>query len=134
MKNRTAHSGFIMMDAVTALAIIAGTLLVALAFYRAEVRELRLSQEKFAALLIAESEIERLRTVPYDGIVPGDARDTALALPSAARLKKCSASVAVAEIAPGLKRAEVRVEWLSPLDKPLTVTLASEYAVEAQTP
>ena len=57
------RSAFVMVDAVLALALVVATVFVCLAFFRSEVRELRSTQDEFAALLIAESEIERLHTL-----------------------------------------------------------------------
>jgi hypothetical protein len=116
---------------LVALALIASSVLVCVAFFRTEAREVRGTQDEFAALLIAESEIERLRTLPYDRIAAGEAQPLALTLPSAAHLKESAATLTVKELQPGLKRAEVRVEWSSSKGRRLHVEQAAEFSAEA---
>jgi hypothetical protein len=120
-----------MADALVALALVAASVFICVAFFRTEVREVRRTQDEFAALLIAESEIERLHTLPYDRIAAGDAQPLALTLPSAAHLKEAAATLTVKELQPGLKRAEVRVEWSSSKGRRLHVEQAAEFSVEA---
>ena len=121
-------AGFLLMDALVALAVLAGGVFVSVAFFRTEVRELRNTHERLAALLIAESEIERLRALPYDNIPVGDGQSLGLKLPSARRLKGAAGALTVKETEPGLKAATVRVEWISPKGRPLRVELSSEFA------
>jgi hypothetical protein len=121
-------------DAVLALALIVASVFVSLAFFRSQVRELRGAQDEFAALLIAESEIERLHTLPWAQIAVGEARPLVLALPSAAHLKEAAATLTVKEVQPGLKRAEVRVEWTSSAGRRLHAEQSEEFAMEAQGP
>ena len=131
MKHSTRRSAFVMADALVALALVAASVLVSVAFYRTEVREVRGTQDEFAALLIAESEIERLHTLSYDRITAGEAQPLALTLPSAAHLKEAAATLSVKELQPGLKRAEVRVEWSSAKGRRLHVEQAAEFFAEA---
>jgi hypothetical protein len=98
------------------------------------VRELRSTQDEFAAMLIAESEIERLHTLPWDRIAVGETQPLLLTLPSAAHLKEAAATLTVKELQPGLKRAEVRVEWTSSTGRRLHTEQAEEFAMEAQWP
>ena len=134
MKPSIRRSGFVMADAMLALALIASAVFVSLAFFRSEVRELRRSQDEFAALLIAESEIERLHTLPYDRIAAGEAQPLALTLPSAARLKEAAATLTVKELLPGIKSATVRVEWTSSTGRRLRVEQAAEFTTEVARP
>jgi len=134
VKPTIRRSAFVMADALLALALIVSTVLVCLAFFRSEVRELRSTQDEFAALLIAESEIERLHTLPYDRIAAGEAQPLALTLPSAAHLKEVAATLNVKELQPGLKRAEVRIEWSSSTGRRLRVEQAAEFATEVARP
>jgi hypothetical protein len=122
------------MDAMVALALVASSVLVCVAFFRSEVRELRRTQDEFAALLIAESEIERLHTLPYDRIAAGEAQPLALTLPSAAHLKEAAATLTVKELQPGIKRAEVRIEWSSATGRRLRVEQAAEFTSEVARP
>jgi hypothetical protein len=123
-----------MADALLALVLIVASVFVSLAFFRSQVRELRGTQDEFNALLIAESEIERLHTLSWDRIPLGEAQQLALALPSAAHLKESAATLSVKELEPGLKRAEVRVEWSSSTGRRLHVEQAEEFAREALRP
>lgn len=123
-----------MMDAMVALALVTSSVFVCLAFFRSEVRELRSTQDQFAALLIAESEIERLHTLPYDRIAAGEAQPLALTLPSAAHLKEATATLTVKELQPGLKRAEVRIEWSSSTGRRRRVEQAAEFTTEVARP
>jgi hypothetical protein len=121
------NSGFLLMDALAALALITSGVFVCVVFFRTEVRELRNTQEKFAALLIAESEIERFHTLRYDQIAVGEDQPLALNLPSARALKEAAGTVTVKELERGIKRAEVRIGWSSPTGAPLHVALAEEF-------
>ena len=123
-----------MMDAMLALALVASSVLVCVAFFRSEVRELRGAQDAFNAQLIAESEIERLRALPYERLALGAAQPLALTLPSAARLKESAATLTVKELQPGLKRAEVRIEWSSSKGRRLHVEQAAEFTPEGARP
>ncbi len=129
---RGSDAAFLLMDALLALTLITGILFASVVLFGKQVRAVRNTHERLAAMLIAESEIERLRTLPYERIETGAARPLSLALPSAARLKECSATLMVTELSPGLKRAEVRVQWSSPKGRPLGATMASEFAAEAR--
>ena len=100
------------------------------AFFRAEVREVRSTQERLAALLLAQSELERLYAGTYEAILPGADQPLDLTLPSARRVKGVTGYLTVVETEPGLKRATVRVAWRSPLDKPLHVELSSAFSRE----
>jgi hypothetical protein len=123
-----------MADAMIALALVASAVLVCLAFFRTEVRELRSTQDEFTALLLAESEIERLHTLTYDRIASGEAQPLALTLPSAAHLREAAATLTVKGLQPGLKRAEVRVEWSSSTGRRLRVEQAAEFTTEVARP
>jgi len=72
VKYRTRNAGFLLMDALAAFALMTGAVFTCVVFFRAEVREVRNTQERLTALLIAESEVERLHTLRYDQIVPGE--------------------------------------------------------------
>jgi hypothetical protein len=123
-----------MADAVLALALMTASVLASLAFFRTQVRELRGAQDEFAAFLIAESEIERLHTLPWDRIAVGEAQPLILTLPSAAHLKEVTATLTVQESEPGFKHAEVRVEWSSATGRRLHLEQAEDFAVEASRP
>lgn len=114
VRRRGIHSGFVYMDVMFALAILGSTVFAALVFYRAQVRETRNTHEKLSALLIAESEIERLRATPYAEIATGTAMPLTISLPAAGRVKEIASSLTVVETAPGRKEATVRIEWDSP--------------------
>ena len=131
VRQRARTAGFVLLDALAALALMTGSVLVTLAFFRAEVREVRNNQERFAALLVAESEIERLHTLRYDQIGLGENQPLALKMPSARGLKESAGTLTVKELEHGLKRAEVRIEWSSPKGQPLHVSLAEEFSAEA---
>ena len=120
--------GFLLMDALGALAMLGAGVFLSMAFFRAEVKEVRSTHERFAALLIAESEIERLRTLPYERIPIGEGQPLELKLPSAKHLKEATGTLTVQEIAPGLKAATVRIHWSSPRGTPLRVELSSEFS------
>ena len=128
VKHPTRSAGFVFMDALVALAILGAGVFLSMAFFRAEVKEVRSTHERFAALLIAESEIERLRTLPYERIPIGEGQPLALKLPSARHLKEATGTLTAQEIGPGLKAATVRIHWSSPRGTPLHVELSSEFS------
>ena len=119
-----------LLDCLAALGILAGGMFMALAFFRAEVRETRYTQDRFAALLIAQSEIERLYTLPYERILVVADRPLALDLPSAKRVKGVTGQLTVTEPEPGLKAATVRIEWKSPKDRVMHITLSCRLSRE----
>ena len=120
--------GFVLLDAVAALTLLSVGVFVTVVFFRAEVREVHNMHERFVAILTAESEIERLRTLPYDQILVGESRSLELSLPSAKHLNEAEGTLTVREIKPGLKTAVVRIRWISPKGRPLHVEMASEFS------
>ena len=129
---RRRWRGYVMMDTLAALALLGMGIFVAVVFFRAEVREIRYSHDRLAALLIAQSEIERLHTIPFDRIAVGEGQSLNLALPSAKRVKDCAGRLTIDRIEPGLKRATVRIDWRSARGLPLHVTASSVFSKEAQ--
>ena len=130
--NRRARrdGGFAMIDAMMALMVLTTGVFTCVAFFRSQVREIRYEQDRTAAALIAESEIERLVTLPFGEIVSDPALKPAL--PSAERLKKSSAALTVEEIEPGLKEATVRVEWETAKGARMGVQLARWFSREGE--
>ena len=124
--------GFILVDCLVALAMVATGIFTLTLLFRSEARELRTTHERFAAQLAAESEIERLRAVSFDAIPLGARQPLPLALPSMQRLKEARAVLTVSAPAPGVKSALVRVEWSSSTGKPLFTELAGLFTKEAQ--
>ena len=120
--------GFVMMDALAALALLTTAVFTSVVFFRNEVRASRTLQERFAASLIAESEMERLHTLRYDDIPIGADQALNLALPSAKQLKQCAATLSVRQAQPGLKEATVRVQWRSPTGRPLLVEMRGAFS------
>lgn len=119
---------------MAALAVLGLGVFLLVAHHRAEVRELRLTQETLCATLIAESEVERLIALPYDQIAVGANQALALSVPSAARLKGARGTLTVAESEPGLKEAAVTVFW-QPLRGPeRAVSLRRTFAREGSEP
>jgi len=122
------------MDAMVALAVLSSGVLLLVAYHRAEVRDLRLTQETQCATLIAESEIERLITLPFGEIPPGAAQPLTLSLPSAAKLKGARGTLTVNETEPGLKGAVVEVFW-QPLRGPeRCISFQRSFAKEGSAP
>ena len=126
------RGGFVMVDALIALAVLGFGVFFMVAFFRSEVRELRYAHDRLTAQLLAESEIERLRGIPHEEIKNGSALD--LSLPSAERLANVRGRLAVETPAPGWKRATVRIEWDSPKGWPVSVELSGDFAEEGATP
>ena len=124
--------GFVMMDVLAAFALLAGGVFLSVVFFRTEVRELRYTHERLAALLIAESEIERLHTLSYEEIARGDGQPLNLTLPSARRLKEGRGTLSVKEIEPGLKNVTVRIQWSSPRGRPCFVEMRSVLSKEGR--
>ena len=123
-------SAFMMADVLVALALITGTIAVAVLFFRTQVREARQIHERFAARLIAESEIERLHARAYETI-PVDAKQALkLTLPSADQLKGAQAALHAREIEPGLKQVRIVVRWRSRRGRPRQVGLTGEFSRE----
>lgn len=118
------------MDFLAALALLSMGVFASMTFFRTEVREVRNTHERFAAALLAESEIERLRALPYDQIPIGEKQALKLTLPAAARVKGAAALLTVTESEPGLKTATVEITWRSPKDRPLRVEMSSSFAAE----
>jgi len=117
---------------MAAMIVMSGAVLVIVNFFSAEAREIRGNHEKFAAQLLAESEIERLRTLAYEDIPLGLGQAVPATLPSAGRLKDCRIFMDVSEPEPGLKQATVRVQWSSSRGRPLGVSQVAVYAKEAR--
>ena len=131
---RVSTAGFLLLDAMVALAVLTGGVFLLVAYHRAEVRELRATQETLCATLIAESEIERLITLPYEEMPAGPTQALAFSVPSAARLKGARGTLTVSEVEPGLKEAEVTVFW-QPLRGPdRSVSLRRSFAKEGSAP
>ena len=130
-RQRFRRRGFVLLDILTALAVLSTGVFVAMVFFRAHVRELRYMQERFAAILLAESEIEYLRALPYEDIRVGESRPVSLRLQSAGQLREATGRLAVQEIKPGLKTAEVRIRWVSPKGRSVGVEMASKFSKEA---
>jgi len=124
------RKGFVLMDVLAALALLSAGVFVSLVFFRTEIREVRAIHERFAALLIAESELERLGTLSYEDIPEGAGQRIALALPSAGRLKECAGTLSAREVGPGLKQATVRITWSSPRGGPLFVEMTRVFSRE----
>ena len=122
--------GFVLLDTLAALALLAGGVLMATVFFRTEVRELRFTHERFAAMLIAQSEIERLHTISYEQILSGAGRPLDLNLPSAKRVKEINGTLTVVKRSPGLKAATVRIDWRSPSGTPHHVKLTNVFSRE----
>ncbi len=113
--------------------LLGGGVLVTLVFLRTEVAEMRINQRRIAAKLIAESEIERLRIASYETIPTGDNMPLEVALPSYAQLgDSAEARLTVVEIEPGLKRATVRVSWLTRRRAPMLVEFTRLFAREGR--
>ena len=123
---------YMLLDVILAMTLLSTGVFVVMVFCRNEAREQRTAHERLVAQLAAESELERLRTVPFDGIAPGDRRPVASTLPSMQRLKEGKVLLTVAELEPGLKRATARVEWSSPVGKPLFVEFTALFSREGQ--
>ena len=96
---------------LAALMLFGGGVLLAVTFFRTEVRALRFDHEHAAGVLIAESELERLAAVPWSRLTPGDNQPMTLDLPAADRLKSCRGFLTVREPEPGLREATVRIVW-----------------------
>jgi len=122
--------GYVLMDCLAAMALLGIGVMVAMTFFRTEVREIRASHDRFSALLIAQSEVERLHTLSFDDLKVGKDRPLDLNLPSAARLKGARGRLTVRETAPGLRAATVRIEWESPTGTPLRVELQCLFSRE----
>jgi Tfp pilus assembly protein PilV len=101
----------IYMDVMLALALLSGGVMVTLVFFRNEAREVRSTHERLSALMIAESEIERLRATPFEAIQVGPDLPVAPNVPAAERMKEFSETLTVVKTEDGMKQATVRVEW-----------------------
>ena len=128
------QGAFVLLEMAAAIALLTGTVFLALVFFRTEVREVRNTHERLAALLLVESEIERLRTLPYAEIAVGAKRPLELQLPSAKRLKQAQGTLTVKEIKLGLKMATVRIGWRSRKGMPRHVEMTAEFSREGQKP
>ena len=124
--------GFALLDTMAAGALLTAGIFMAVVFFRAEVREIRFTHERFAVMLLAQSEIERLHTLPYDEIELGDDQALELTLPSAERVKEISGTVSVREVAEGLKSATVQVQWRVPKGTVNRVELTRTFAREGR--
>ena len=129
-KSRGRSRGFLLLDAAAAMMLLAVGVFAAVVFFRTEVRELRGAHEQFAALLIAESEMERLRVLPYDEMRTDE--NAPLALPAAKQLREARGRIRVTEIEDGLKSATVRVEWRTPSGIPMHAEATGLFAREGR--
>lgn len=125
-------SGFLLIDCTAAMVLLTGAVFTLVLFFRAEVRETRTAHERFAAQLLAESEMARLRLQPYEALRTGKDQALAVELPAMKRLKAGRIKLDIEEIEPGLKSITVRVEWNSPRGRPLYAQLAGVFAREAR--
>ena len=124
--------GFALLDVTAAGALLTAGIFTAVVFFRAEVREIRFTHERFAVMLLAESEIERLHALPYDEIKVGEDQPLALTLPSAERSKEVSGTVSIKETDEGLKSATVRVQWRVPKGTVNRIELTRAFAQEGR--
>jgi len=131
-RGRHSSRGFLLLDALAGLALMGGAVFLCLLFFRTEVGEGRARHERYAALLLAESEIERLCTAPYAGIPAGDNQALVLTLPSARQLKEGKALLSVKEIEPGIKQGTVTIQWLTREGHPQRMELTREFTAEGQ--
>lgn len=129
-KSQPAARGFVLIDALTALAILGSGILVVAVFFRTEVRQVRGGHERLSATLLAQSELERLDTLPWAEIARADG-PVPMTLPAARRLKEARATLARADIEPGLAQVTARVEWQSGDGKPLFVEISRVFSQEA---
>ena len=129
-KSRARSKGFLLLDGAVAMMLLSVGVFAAVVFFRTEVRELRSTHERFAAQLIAESEMERLRALPYDAVRTDE--NAPLDLPAVKQLREARGRIRVTEIEDGLKSATVRVEWRTPAGSPLYAEAAGLFAREAR--
>lgn len=132
MPASTSRRGFILLDVILALALIGSGVLVVMVFCRNEARETRVAHERLVAQWAAESELERLRAASYADLAPGERLPVNSPLPSLRLLKEGRVLLTVVEVEPGLKRATARVEWSSPVGKPLFTELTGFFSKEAR--
>ena len=130
LSDRRSQRAFLLTDALAALALFGGGILLAMTFFQAEVREVRASHERCAGILLAESEIERLTTVAYDAIRTGKDQPLTLTVPSARRLKNVRGTLTVREVESGLKEATVRIVWDTPRRATRQVEMMRLFALE----
>ena len=130
MCGRLHRRGFALMDCLAALALLGSGVFLALAFFRVQVREIRYTQDRLTALLIAQSEIERLHTESFDAIDAAPDQPLDLSLPSAKRLKGAAGTLSVEETEAGLKKAVVRIQWRTATGRPLHLTLSCTFSRE----
>jgi len=132
-RRRRSRAGYLLLDILCAFALLAGGVLVTLVFLRTEVADMRINQERMAAKLIAESEIERLCAASYEAIPTGASIRLNISLPSYAQLGDSpEARLTVVEIGPGLKKATVRVSWLTRRRTPMLVEFTRLFAREGR--
>ena len=129
-QNGARRGGFLLVDCLIAMSLMAGAVVATVALYRSVVRDCRVTQERLSAALVARSELERLRAIPYDRIPAGAATRLPLTLPAAQHLKGAGEFLTVRELEPGLKEATVRVEWESPQGRPLMVEMGAVFSRE----
>jgi len=118
------QNAFALLDVLAALAVLSGGVFMAMTFFRTEVRELRDTQERLAALLLAQSEVERLYAGTYEAIRVGTNQPLDLSLPAARSVRGALGYLTVVETEPGLKRATIRIAWRSRLDRLRRVELS----------
>lgn len=106
-------SAFVYMDVILSMALLGGGILVSMTFFRNEARAVRNTHERLSAMMIAESELERLRALPPDQIQIGKDMPLQSSLPAADRMKNFSETLTVSLDKIGLKVATIRVEWES---------------------
>ncbi len=130
VKTNRRNAAFMLVDTIAALTLLVGGVTVALMFFRAEVREVRGANERVTGLLMAQSEIERLITLPFAELSVGANQPLQLTLPSTRRLKAVRGTLSVKELAPGLKEATVRIVWDTPRRYTMEASLTRLFARE----
>lgn len=112
---RRRARGYLLIETMVALMLLGGVVMTGVTFMEAETRDVRISHERFAAALAAESELERLRALPFDQIKVGAGQALAPDAPSMGRLPDAAGELVVVESAPGLKTATVVIRWRPPV-------------------
>jgi len=125
---RRGARGYLLIETMIALMLLGGVVMTGVTFMEAETRDVRISHERFAAALAAESELERLRALPFEQIRVGAGQALAPGAPSMQCLPDAAGELNVVETAPGLKSATVVIRWRPPVGPRTECRLSALFA------
>ena len=111
MTKRRKNGGFTLLELVCALFIITTAGFGALQLYHVGLARMAEMRDFDVAAELLRNEMEYLRSQPYEAVVSGN--EFATSTPATESIYEVTPTVAVEEVAPGLKNVTLSVRWQS---------------------